>query len=353
MSDSKPLSLDELSKLNDEIITLSRAGVPVEAGLRAYAKSGNSAAEKAAGRIAARLEAGQSLPDSIKQDGGRFPVVYPTVLEAGVRSGHLPIALESISEFSRDLSELRRGLFHAVLYPLITVIAAYSLFVVFVSNAISRILNFAEVNPETVGVGTRLLMWLSDNLMLWWWIPPVLLLVAVALWMTSGRASVLSLGGSGWILRLLPGMSRAMRWYRHSMFARLAALLVEHNIPFHDVLPLAAGGCGPALKQAALAIAEADANGQRDAVDQSKLKGMQSLVRWILLRQQSAEQLAKNLKTVATSYHDRGQMTLRWIRFAAPLVFTIFVGGGLVAAYTVSLFLPLTDMMNQLAEEAL
>jgi type II secretory pathway component PulF len=353
MPESKPLSLAELARLNDEIITLSRAGVPIESGLRAYAKSGSNAAEQAAARIAARLESGQSLADSIKQDGGRFPGIYQTVLESGVRSGHLPVALESISEFSRDLTELRRGLFQAVLYPLITVMAAYGLFVVFVSNAVRQILNATELNLETASIGTRLLVWMSDNLLVWAWIPPVLLFVGVMLWISSGRASALSLGGSGWILKLLPGMSRAVRWYRHSVFARLAAVLVENNVPLHDVLPLAAGSCGTGIKRAAMAIADADARGERGAVDQRELKGMQPLVRWMLLRQQSAEQLSKNLRTVATSYRDRGQMTLRWIRFAAPLAFTLFVSGGLVAAYAISLFLPLTDMMNQFAEEAL
>ena len=186
-----------------------------------------------------------------------------------------------------------------------------------------------------------------------WWIPPALFLLAAVAWMASGRANAFSMRGPGRLMMLVPGVRRAVRCFRHSLFTRLAAVLLENSVPLHDALPLAAGGCGKGIRNAALAFAKADEAGDRSTVTDKETAGMQPLLRWVLRRQQSGPQLIKNLQTASTSYYEKGQVTLRWIRLAAPLFFMFFVGGGLTTLYALSLFLPITDMMEQLSEAAI
>ena len=80
---------------------------------------------------------------------------------------------------------------------------------------------------------------------------------------------------------------------------------------------------------------------------------MQPLLRWLLKREQSGARLIANLKMASRSYYEKGEVTLRWIRTAAPLMFTLFIGGTLTTLYAVSLFLPITDLMHAIAEEPL
>lgn len=347
------LSLEQLAALNEEITMLARAGVPIESGLRQYANSGNKAANRAADRITSRLEQGQSLAESIREENGQFPDLYATVVESGVRSSSLSVGLEAITEFTQDFIELRRGLFQALLYPVITIIAAYGLFVVFVADGVNRITSYQAFVGQRTGRALEILQWFAANLAFWWWIPPALFLLAAVAWMASGRANAFSMRGPGRLMMLVPGVRRAVRCFRHSLFTRLAAVLLEDSVPLHDALPLAAGGCGKGIRNAALAFAKADEAGDRSTVTDKETAGMQPLLRWVLRRQQSGPQLIKNLQTASTSYYEKGQVTLRWIRLAAPLFFMFFVGGGLTTLYALSLFLPITDMMEQLSEAAI
>lgn len=347
------LSLEQLAALNDEIIMLARAGVPIAAGLRQFAQSGNKAPNRAAERIAARLESGQSLVDSVRSEDGEFPDLYASVVESGVRAGRLPVALEAATEFAQEFAELRRSLFQAMLYPLITVMAAYGLFVVFLAHSINRITDYQDVIGQRTGWALGMLQWASSNLVVWAWIPPALLAVGMLVWSASGRASAFSMSGPSRLLMLLPGIPRMVRCFQHSMFARLASVLLENQVPLHTALPLAAGSCGRDLHRAAVAFAKADENGDRSAAESRETAGMKPLLRWILTNQQPGSQLARNLRTVARSYHDKGRVTLRWIRFVAPLFFMFFVGGGLTLVYAMSLFLPVSDMMKQLSKAAI
>lgn len=343
-------SLEEIAALNDEIIMLSQAGLALEPGLREFASDGSGNANQAAGRLVERLESGKSLANSIRDENGAFPHLYATLIESGIRTGRLPLALETMSEFSREFVEVRRSLFQAMLYPLITVMAAYALFLVFISNAVEQMRMWDDLVGGRSGKAMQVLAWLHNNMLLWAWIPPVLLVLAAVGWIATGRANVFSLGGSSGFLRLIPGMSGVVQHFRHSLFARLASVLLKNDVPLPDALPLAAGGCGRELQKAVMVFAEADERGQRHDVQESQARAMRPLLRWILRRQQSGDRLVSSLEAASRSYHEKGKAGLRWIRFAAPLVFTFVVGGGLTVLYAAGLFLPLTDMMERMAQ---
>lgn len=342
-------SLEEIALFNDEIIMLARAGVPLEPGLRRLAADGDQRTNKLAERIATRLEQGQSLADSVRNEGTGFPHLYATLLESGVRTGRLPIALEAVSEFSREFAELRRNLFQAMLYPLMTVILGYILAIQFLAHAVQQMEVWADLTGVRASATMLILNWLSVNFWLWAWIPPALMISFGLLWFVAGTANVLSLTGSARWVSFIPGMRRIILHFRHSLFARLVSVLLKHEIPLADALTLAAGGCGAGLQEAALAFAQADAGGNRDAVTNSQAKRMRPMLRWILRRQQSGDRLISSLEAIARSYFEKGRIGLRWLQFATPLLFTLVVGGGLTTLYAMGLFLPLTQMMERMA----
>ena len=41
---------------------------------------------------------------------------------------------------------------------------------------------------------------------------------------------------------------------------------------------------------------------------------------------------------------------MRWMQFTTPLLFTFLIGGGLTTLYALGLFLPLSDMLERLAD---
>src|SRR5436309_2247221 len=103
------LSLDHLIALNDEIAALARAGLPLERGLREVGRdlSGNLSAVMK--RLSGRMEQGASLSEALATERDHFPPVYLAVVEAGLRAGRLPSALESLAGFVRNYAEARRA----------------------------------------------------------------------------------------------------------------------------------------------------------------------------------------------------------------------------------------------------
>ena len=63
MAQSRPLDLQDLALLNQEIAALVRAGVPLESGLAIAGQSGNGAQEVLMLQLAQRLREGQSFSD--------------------------------------------------------------------------------------------------------------------------------------------------------------------------------------------------------------------------------------------------------------------------------------------------
>ena len=89
------------------------------------------------GRIATalsqRLDRGESLPEALEGEEQSIPPLYRAVVEAGARSGRLPIALEGLAKYVRGYSEARAAIGLALWYPLLVLTLAYALFVGLVS----------------------------------------------------------------------------------------------------------------------------------------------------------------------------------------------------------------------------
>ena len=110
-------SLEQLLAFNDEIAALVRAGVPLEQGLSELGREASGKLSELATQLADRMESGESLAEIVDKDGSAFPPVWRSVVMAGIRSGDLAVALESLSRTGRRAMELRRSLALALIYP--------------------------------------------------------------------------------------------------------------------------------------------------------------------------------------------------------------------------------------------
>src|SRR5262245_61364596 len=118
-------TIEQLVALNDEIVWLTRGGVPLELGLRQLGTDAAGCLGEVCQSLSERMSAGASLSEALEADEHRLPAVYRTVVEVGLRAGKLPAALEAISNYAREMVELRRKITLALLYPLIVVVLAY------------------------------------------------------------------------------------------------------------------------------------------------------------------------------------------------------------------------------------
>lgn len=343
------LSLGQWVALNDEIAALVRAGLPLDRGLMGASSGARGRLGLVAGSLARRLEGGASLAEALDAEGDRVPPVYRAVVEAGVRSGRLATALEGLADLARRQMELRSVLGLSMVYPWIVVCLAYGMLVGFLTFLVPRLSTaFASFRlPEPWGL--RALEDLGRSSWYWWPLGPIVLIVAWFCWWRSGRASAFPIGRGGWFGRL-PGISRVFQWSSWSGFADLLALLVAHDVPMGSALRLAGRASGDSrLARSADGLADQLEAGQVRLND--RLKGVPPLLVWLVGGAGGAAggSLVGSLRRMAESYRRRAILQSEVARIVFPMVATFAVGGLTALVYVITLFLPISVLLDQLS----
>ena len=344
------ISLDELIALNDEIAALVRARVPLEPALIELGADMPGRLGKIAGMLAERASLGQSLPEVLSDESAGLPPVYRAVVEAGLRTGRLPAALEALAGSIRRVAETRRGVATAAIYPLLVLMVAWGLFAFFTYFTAARIAG--PLKAFDVG-GRGLYEWLAScgkSAMYWGPALPLLILVlAAAWWYCSSRAAIAEPRLAGRLLGWLPWVGGTLRWSRTAAFAEVLALLVENRVGLDEAIVLAAEACGdrrmvPAARQLAAEIRRGE-NLDRNVPGR---KEFPPLLLWLMSTAERHTALLPALKHAAETYHRRAQHQAELARVFLPVVLTLVVGGSVALIYALTLFVPYTSMLRAL-----
>ncbi|MFN0055118.1 MAG: type II secretion system F family protein [Planctomycetales bacterium] len=373
------VSLEQLVALNDEIAALVRGGVPLELGLRDLGADAGGMLGSISAALGARMQSGQSLTEALEAEQPRIPRVYKTVVEAGLRAGRLSAALEAMSNFARELVDLRRQIGLALIYPLIVLVLAYGLFAVVTVDLAERFRETYEMLQIPMHGPLQWLVWVAERFSLWWWWPPAILGSLIVWWFSTGGGQLLSLSGTARPLRWIPGVGRIGREFQIANFAELLALLMEHQVPLPEALRLSADATGDRpLRQAAKEFATAVEQGRETA---AVARGSASwppwlelalwpwllllaafrlfdaypprfppFLHWVLCQAGSERQPVRLLRHSAGFYRRRALNLARWVNLVFPLLASVFIGGGMAALYALSVFGPLASFWNDLMQ---
>lgn len=345
-------TIEQLVALNDEIAALVRAGVPLELGLREVGQDSAGRLQEISQALSARMSNGASLPEALRAEEARLPVAYRTVVEAGLRAGRLPAALESLSNYARELVELRRKITLALLYPLIVVALAYFLFVVFIVDLVERLRETYELFRIPIHWPLAIVVSVAETAANWWWAPPLCLAVAVLWWMTTGGAHILSFSGPARPLAWIPGVGPISRRFQFANFADLLALLVEHDVPLAEGLRLSADATGDAtLRHAARQLAGSVERGNFTSASGIHRFGFPPFLFWVLTHGQRTGGLTRLLRHAGTIYRRRAASLATWFKVIFPIVTALVIGGGVTALYALTLFGPLARFWTDLGLE--
>jgi type II secretory pathway component PulF len=348
---SRPVTLEQLSALSDEIAALVRAGVPLNQGLRLLSQDLPGRLGKLAGELGQRLEAGEPLDKVLANREGTFPPEYRAVIEAGLRAGRLPAALEGVAHTARRISQLRTSLGISLLYPLIVLLIAWGLF----SFGMLRLLPvmFASL-VDVMPVAAQWAPWLErlEASSPWWrvLVPTVVVLASGWIWFRSGQVAqgieihpLLSWGGLGtW--------SRMQRAGRQATLSELLALLISNDVPLAEAVELATAATGSRQltesgRELASRIRQGETAGRAP-------RGFSPLLAWTLTCG-NREQLFRILKRSAQLYRDEFNRRGQWISLYVPLFATGMVAAIVVVLYGIISLGPWILIMHRLGDPLL
>jgi general secretion pathway protein F len=351
------VTLDELIALNDEMLALVRAGVPLGQGLAEVGQDMRGSFSRMSATLAARIERGETLPQALAASGGLFPPLYRAIVEAGIKSGRLPAALEMTSAMMRRMADLRRLVLLAMVYPLIVFFVGYGLFMLFVLKILPTLLSAAPTrHPPAI---VRTLAGLRHGVE--WWgpiLPTIVLTAAIMWWLRSRQALVLQSGGPARVFGWVPSFSRLLAESRAAGFADTLALLVEHQTPLAEAVVLAAEASGDprltlAAKQLAAEIGAGIASSGQEQSAAGRAQGLTEippLLRWLIATGGNQATFAAALRDAADTYRRRAIRRADWLRLYLPMLLTIGIGGTVTVLYALSLFVPWTSMLFELTK---
>lgn len=353
------LTLIDLVNFNQELAALVRAGVPLEPGLVQLGRGSSRRLRPVVERISIRLANGESLVDAMRAEEPGLSPVYVAIVEAGLASGRLPEALETVVRYTEEYDTIRRTLFVTLLYPTCVVALAYALGSFLLVACVPRLQHMWETFRLPVTAVQRVLTAAYETSALW--IPSIplgLLLVGVVLgvrqW-SSGVAGPLSPGNG---LRLLtslfwaPGIGGIFANLSRAEFLELLATLVEHQAPLPRALRLASQASSDRrIRNAGPLLADEIEQGRSAHDGANVVTGLPALLGWALTTGLSLPEPGMTCRRVAGVYRKRAERRALLLTTLAAPVFVAVLAGLAVLTYCLAFGLPVVELLNHLVAE--
>jgi general secretion pathway protein F len=344
------ITIEQLLALNAEIAALVRAGVPLERGLVIAGRDVRGKLGRIATALSQRLSRGESLPEALAGERRAIPALYRAVVEAGVRSGRLPIALEGLARYVRGYSEARASIGLALWYPLLVLTLTYALFVGLVSLVVPKFVAGFESLGLAVAAPLHWLSWIGASASYWWPVGPILLVVLLVAWVSSGAAAHFGSRSWSW-LKLFPWMRSILANYETANFSELLGLLLEHRVPYPSAIVLAAESTGNAqMIRGARELAEAFERGESADTALGKIdrRTFLPMLRWALAAGQQQGSLVSALQNLADVYRKRAQYQADKLGVFLPTILMVGIGASAALLYGLALFVPLANLLREL-----
>lgn len=111
---------------NEQLAAMTRAGLPVERGLRLIAhEMRDKRMAQTIRDVADEAERGTPLGEAFNKHRGKFPPLYGKLIDAGVHANNLPAMLLSLGRHMSLVRRLRAALWNALAYPAVVLLATF------------------------------------------------------------------------------------------------------------------------------------------------------------------------------------------------------------------------------------
>ena len=341
---------NEFLLFNQQLASLTKAGIPLERGLRELAHDITSRSmRQLVTAIADDLESGVSIEDAFEKRQKAFPPLYGRILKAGVETGRLSEMLTSLNRHLEMSMQTRRIIFEAFTYPGVVFVLTS---VIVTGVFIFIIPQFREILHEMVGGRlnplTQFFLGISQHVASFWLtVGGVVLAIVLVL-------AGLSTSPSGRRFResLLMRIPMIGRVYRSSILSRMAeamAMMVASGSDMPACLRLAAGASGSeGLILESEAVAGQVEQGGNILEASTFCKLIPRLFFYSMQLGSQRNELQDNLHSLGQMYGDHARCSQARLQ-AILLPLMIILLGGFIGLIVISMFLPMVQVVTSLS----
>ena len=339
---------NEFMLFNQQLASLTRAGIPLARGLRELAADVTSRRMRnLIAAVAEDLESGSSLEQVFEKRQASFPPLYAHIVRAGVKSGRLGEMLSSLNRHLEMTAQTRRIVFEATCYPLVVLaLAAAVLTWVFCTIVPQLSAIFDTMGIPMPGI-TAFLTMLTDHSLDFWIVVGCVVAAALLLGLVLSRSA----GGRQLKESLFMAIPVLGRLYRRSALSRMAdamATLVGAGCDLPECFRLAASVAG---SETLIADCEALAGRLEQGEELMEAgEGCRMIPRVFLYSAQLGAQrneLQDNLYGLSQMYADQARNDQARLQAILMPILVVFVGA-VIGLIITAIFLPFTALLRSM-----
>lgn len=258
----KKIATDDFMIFNQQFLTLSKSGLPLQKSLDLLAQQTHSEALRdALDGVRERIRGGTMLSEAFEAVG-KFPKVYCATLRAGERSGNLDRVLSQYVAYQKIRRGFRKKFVSALIYPSILIVFVLILVTLVVAFIVPKFaLLYSDVHAQLPPI-TLVVISLSQSLNRFA-LPVFLVLVAIVLVARMILRSPEVRMKWEWAKYRSPVVGKLMLKFSVAEFARTLSTLLQGGIPVVSALETAKSSVTSPLMSQAIAQAQREVTGGR------------------------------------------------------------------------------------------
>ena len=324
--------LEDVFEFNRELAALWATGLPLDVGIDGSGFP--SKLEQISSAIGARVSQGQTVEQAI-EDAPELPQRYRTALWTWVGCHDPSLVLDSIATPAEARRSFGTGFTRTLLYPLIVVSLGY-LCLLFLCTFVAPTI---EAMYRQLQYPLSESLWVLSSVRrfapIWGILVPLVILISLFWWRRRW---------SRWTWKWVPGSSRYFDAVRNANLAQQLATLLDSGYSMNESLAMA----GPLSEDtnrtmAKKALPVALSNDGRMSI------ALPPLLRWAVSDDLGGEPRANALRFVAQTYRQSAHRQQTLWRVVAPAIGGVILGGLFVLGYGLLLFLPLIQLLKDIA----
>ncbi|MHC5084509.1 MAG: type II secretion system F family protein [Planctomycetota bacterium] len=347
----KSIGHNEFVLFNEQLASLTKAGIPLEQGLRELAQDAGSAKMRSLiNGVANDLEQGLPIDQAIQKRQKDFPPLYGLILKSGVETGRLS---EMLTNLNRNLQvELRtkRIIIESLTYPAVVLVAAaliVSGLLLFVVPTFGEVLYDMSGGKAGLPFLTEFVLDVSAHVWDFWLGLGIVVGVTVFCWKslsfnTAGRRT------KEHFFRSLPLIGRVFRNGLLARFSECMSVLINAGCTLNDAVELSGQSSSSELLKQDCGILAAQLNEGSNFLEAGM--GCKTIPRLFLYSVQLGAQrneLKENLNSLGRMYAAKTFSLQSQMQGLLEPLLIIFLGGT-VGTIVLALFLPMVKMIQVL-----
>lgn len=238
LADIRRLSSGQILLFTEELSELLDAGLQLEPALRVIeSRKERSAIKPVAGWLRQQVRDGVSFSNALRRCKNCFSELFCSMVAAGEAAGALPQILKRQAEHFAIMTDLRKRVTNALIYPSIVFAAGILLMVLFMVVLLPQLTGLLSRTGQELPFVTRILIGASEFFAAWWW-AVLIALIGAAVGFASWKKS--PAGRPVWDHAKLniPLVGSVLRTQFLAEFSQTLATLVSNGVTLINSLTL-------------------------------------------------------------------------------------------------------------------